>query len=123
MFPSIPTIDTLNIVEKMLSAKRIPFIKQVEILEFLKTCLDQNYFEFSDNMYKSHKGLIMGNLLSPLLAEIFMDLLDNQITSNPFFKHFLYWHRYVDDILTCFVGTERQLSQFSRVYQRSTPQY
>ena len=30
----------------------------------------------------------------------------------PLFKQFIYWYRYVDDIVTCFTGTDRQLSQF-----------
>lgn len=28
------------------------------------------------------------------------------------FNNFIYWYRYVDDILACFVGTERQLKTF-----------
>lgn len=54
----------------------------------------------------------MGNPLSPLLAEIFVDNLEKQIFNHPLSKRFLYWHRYVDDIITCFSGTNRQLDQF-----------
>ena len=54
----------------------------------------------------------MGNPLSPLLAEIFVDNLEKQIHKHPLGKQFLYWHRYVDDILACFTGAERQLNQF-----------
>ena len=54
----------------------------------------------------------MGNPLSSLLAEIFMNSLEEYVSKNPLFKQFIYWYRYVDDILTCFTGTDRQLSQF-----------
>ncbi|KAK9890817.1 hypothetical protein WA026_012160 [Henosepilachna vigintioctopunctata] len=60
----------------------------------------------------SKSGLIVGNLLSPLLAEILMDELENSIQINPNFKHFVFWYRYVDDIITCFTGTDRSLKNF-----------
>lgn len=54
----------------------------------------------------------MGNPLSPLLAEIFMNNLEETIHKSDLHNLFLYWYRYVDDILTCFIGTNRQLSKF-----------
>ena len=47
---------------------------------------------------------------SPLLVEIFMNFLEEHVSQNPLFKQFIYWYRYVDDYLTCFTGTDRQLS-------------
>ncbi|CAG9828424.1 unnamed protein product [Diabrotica balteata] len=54
----------------------------------------------------------MGNPLSPLLSDIFMDHLETKISKHPVLKQFLYWWRYVDDVLECFTGTNRQLDQF-----------
>ena len=54
----------------------------------------------------------MGNPLSPLLAEIFMNNLEDIISKHPLFKKCIYWHRYVDDILVCFNGTYRQIDTF-----------
>ena len=112
LFPSVPIIDTLVLLEKLLDSQNLNYIKKQEILESVKTCLNQNCFEFNNNFYSSNEGLIMGNPLSPLLAKIFMDHLENIICKHPLFKQFIYWHRYVDDILTCFTGTDRQLTQF-----------
>lgn len=111
LFPSIPPLDTINLVEKLLAKNNVnPIIKQ-DILQLLSVCLKQNYFQFDNKIYTSCKGLIMGNPLSPLLAEIFMDNIENIIyQNNNFSKQFLYWHRYVDDILVCFLGTNRQLN-------------
>ena len=41
-----------------------------------------------------------------------MDNLENKIFKNTLSKKFLYWYRYVDDILACFIGTDRQLQTF-----------
>lgn len=51
----------------------------------------------------------MGNPLSSLLAEIFMNKIQSIIHKNPSTKNFIYRYRYVDDILTCLLGTKRQL--------------
>ena len=112
LFPSVPIKETIILVEKLLTLNHVHLIKKQEIMNLLTVCLEQNYFEFNNNIYTSNEGLIMGNPLSPLLAEIFMDFLENQISKHPLFNQFIYWHRYVDDILTCFVGTERQLKYF-----------
>ena len=44
--------------------------------------------------------------------EIFINSLEEHISKNSLVKKFIYWYRYVDDILTSFTGTDRQLSQF-----------
>lgn len=31
------------------------------------------------------------------------------IHEDPFIKNFIYWYKYIDDILTCFVGKDRDL--------------
>ena len=54
----------------------------------------------------------MGNPLSPLLTQIFLDSLESKISKNPLFKKLNYWHRYVADVLACFTGTDRQLTVF-----------
>lgn len=110
LFPSIPPKDTLLIVKDLLIKKNVNIIIQDHILQMLEVCLEQNYFLFNDKYYYSENGLIMGNPLSPLLAEIFMNNLEEKIYSHPISKQFLYYFRYVDDILVCFKGTDRQLS-------------
>jgi len=54
----------------------------------------------------------MGSPLSPLLAEIFMDHLEKIIHKHKISNSFIYWYRYVDDVLACFTGTNRQLDSF-----------
>jgi Reverse transcriptase (RNA-dependent DNA polymerase) len=56
----------------------------------------------------------MGSPLSPLLADIFMDNLEQKILlTNLAKKHIIFWYRYVDDILVGFNGTNRQIDSFA----------
>lgn len=109
------------LIEKLLDNNHINTIKKQEIMKTLTLCLNQNYFEFDNKFYSSKEGLIMGNPLSPLLAEIFRDSLESIIMNHPLFKKFLYWYRYVDDVLTCFIGTETQLNQFIELINNLHP--
>lgn len=112
LFPSIPPAEVLILVEKLLISNNVNYIVKQDILDLLTICLDQNYFEFNNKIYICSEGLIMGNPLSPILAEIFMNNLEEIISNSPMFKNCLYWYRYVDDILVCYTGTDRQLKIF-----------
>ena len=90
-------------------------------MDTLKVCLEQNYFEFNNDFYTSNEGLIMGNPLSPLLAEIFMNFLENKISQHSNFKYFLYWYRYIDDVIACFSDTDRQLNSFLEFINKLHP--
>lgn len=43
----------------------------------------------------------MDNPLSPLLADMFMDNIEQVIHKYPCSKNMTYWYMYVDDILVC----------------------
>ena len=109
LFPSIPPKDTIVLVENLLVNNRVNPVIKNDIINLLKTCLNQNYFCFNEKFYESKDGLIMGSPLSPLLAEIFLDNLETKFHSNKASNSLLYWYRYVDDILVCFTGSDRQL--------------
>lgn len=51
----------------------------------------------------------MGNPMSPVLVEIIMNYIKEEIQSNPLTKYFISWNRYVDYILACLIGTHRPL--------------
>ena len=76
-----------------------------EIYSALEICIRQNYFKFNNTIYSQLNGLPMGSPLSPLLSEIFIDFLENQIfTNNPITKNVLHWARYVDDVFCIWAG-------------------
>ena len=55
----------------------------------------------------------MGSPLSPLMADIFLDELENRIFNLSKFKNNIqFWYRYVDDVLCLWKGSNRQLDMF-----------
>lgn len=54
-------------------------------------CIDQNYFYFNGTIYSSNEGPIMGNPLSPLSADIFMNNLEENISNYPLSNKFINW--------------------------------
>lgn len=79
-------------------------VNQIIYLEIilLKLCFYQNDFEFNNKIYINDQGLIMGNPLSSLLTEICMDDIEKTIYNHSLSTNFIYWYRYVDEILETF---------------------
>jgi hypothetical protein len=47
---------------------------QVEdVMELLAICLTTTYFQFEDKLYQQKEGMEMGNSLSPVVSDIFME--------------------------------------------------
>ena len=56
----------------------------------------------------------MGSPLSSLMADVFMDRLENDIfdSSNPLTSHVRYWYRYVDNVLCLWTRTADLVQNF-----------
>ena len=111
MYTRIPvryTIDcTLNHLRRV-------NIQQDIINEFEKLitiCTKDNVCHFLGRTYRFPDGLPMGAPLSALMAEVFMDHLEDQILSSndPSVQNILFYKRYVDDILCVWNGDDDQL--------------
>jgi hypothetical protein len=60
---------------------------------------NQNYFQYEGKYYKPTTGVAMGSPLSGILAEIFLqDLEQNRLKHLLEDKKIVYYNRYVDDI-------------------------
>lgn len=83
-------------------------IPSSEIIKAVEIIMTNTYFQFNNSHYKQHWGLPMGSPLAPVCADLAMQDLEthclNQLNFTiPFF------HRYVDDILTCVPTDKIQL--------------
>ena len=72
----------------------------------LGTILGQNYFTFQDHCYQPDKGVAVGSPLSGIMAEIFLQHLEDSHIK-PFLesKCITFYSRYVDDIIIVYDTT------------------
>lgn len=60
------------------------------------------------------EGLLMASLTSPVLANTFMEILENKILNLNSLNNVSFWYRYVDDTLACLFDSDRELDEFFR---------
>ena len=99
LYPSIPTQDTLNILEQVLSSKRINPVEMYDILTITKHLTSNNFAQFNDRFYRAEDGLPMGMSCSGVLAEVFLHDMEKKIMQSYFKQHIIFYGRYVDDII------------------------
>jgi hypothetical protein len=69
-----------------------------KILELVNLCLVSTYFQFMEHFYEKTSRLAMGSPLSPILAYIFMEKIEETIKKEDKENHIKFWKRYVDDV-------------------------
>ncbi|BES87329.1 Hypothetical protein NTJ_00134 [Nesidiocoris tenuis] len=114
LFPSVPPAECKVLVKRKLQETVEDPTIQDEMMTLLGVCIDYNYFCFNGSYYRTQDGLAIG--LSPLLAELFMDNLEQEFIfktgASPLVKNVLFYKRYVDDSLALWRGSVRELDRF-----------
>ena len=112
MFNNIDTDKAIELIVERIgqSEKFVQSNLSVEDLrELLNLCLKNSFFTFNNKVYRQRRGLPMGNILSPLISDVFMD--DYLKENVELEAHESLW-RYVDDILMKTKMTPSQLDTF-----------
>jgi hypothetical protein len=101
LYTNIPSNETIELVYHKLQEINPDSVKlHNEINELLKVTIYQNYFESSNTIWQQENGTPMGSPISSILAEIFLQNLENIWYPNMINKrHIQYIGRYVDDVL------------------------
>jgi hypothetical protein len=101
MYTNIPKTDIINIISNIINEdKDINKDYQYEIIQILKTVLEQNYFQIDNEYYKQTDGLAMGALALAIMAETYMQYMEHtQIYPILTKQQIVAYFRYVDDIL------------------------
>lgn len=124
LFPSVPKQETIEIIQRYLDKEVSDINERSALRQILEHTTQQDFFKYNGKMYKQEEGLSMGSSLSPLLAEFFMDNIENRIfdTNNRFTRSIGMWKRYVDDIFCIWKGTEEELqialSKMNEIHHR-----
>ena len=98
LFTCVPVMDLLDFLNIELN-KYVFSIPVESILRLTRLCVIDTCFVFNDNYYKQKFGMQMGNCLSPVLSNIYMEFYETRI-ANTIIPDDVYWVRYVDDTFT-----------------------
>jgi len=71
-----------------------------QLLNIIKTVIQQNYFQYKDTFYQPVKGIAMGSPLSGTIAEIYLQYVEETYIKQWWdTNEIMYYKRYVDDVL------------------------
>ena len=104
-----PVDDLLSFLPEVLDRLELPFDNTV-LINLIKLCILDSKFEFNGKYYSQKFGMAMGNPLSPVLSNLYMEFFESKILKTFLPKNAI-WFRYVDDII-CLWPINENLNTF-----------
>ena len=102
MYLNIPVTGTKKILTDIMTNNLLDSRTQHELLNWYIIITKQNYF-INDDIINQNDGLSMGAPSSGIIAEIFLQHVENSLLAHLAQKHnVINYFRYVDDILLIF---------------------
>jgi hypothetical protein len=100
LFVNIPITDTIRITRLWLHKHNQDGLLIKQITHALEVILKQNYFQYSNQIYKPVKGIAMGSPTSSTIAEIYLQYMEEFFIKQAMDDNsILYYKRYGDDLL------------------------
>ena len=85
LFTSVPIDPALNIIKDLLekdnTLKERTVLAVNDINLLLEFCLKNTYFSFQDQFYEQVEGVAMGSPVSPIVANLYMEYLEQKALS------------------------------------------
>ena len=85
LFTSVPVDPALNIIRDLLEKDHALKARTVmavsDIILLLEFCLKNTYFSFQDQFYEQVEGAAMGTPVSPIVANLYMEYLEQKALS------------------------------------------
>ena len=98
-FAKVPIDDTLAVVRGELAAypllEECIYIPIDNLMEMMTFCVETIYFRMGSDIYQE-EGLSMGSPLSPVLASIYAEYIEEMTLGSTSLKPSM-WFRYIDD--------------------------
>jgi hypothetical protein len=114
LFTNVPVADTIKLMVDMLTKKNIATQPQIaEFRALIKKCVEHNICLFKNKIFKFPDGLPIGGPFSSLLADVFLNNLEESILNNfPVGHRVTFWIRYVDDVLCVWLESDSEIHKF-----------
>ena len=111
LFTSVPVQPALNSIKDLLekdhTLKERTVMEVSDIFLLLEFCLNNTYFSFQDQFCEQVEGAAMGSLVSPIVANLYMEYLEQKaLSTSPTQPRF--WCRYVDDTFVIHKEVKKQ---------------
>ena len=101
LFTSVPIDPDLKIIKDLLvkdhTFKDRTVIGIDDIILLLEFCLKNTYFSFQGQFFEQVQGAAMGSSVSPIVANLYMEYLEQKALRTAPHPTPRFWHRYVDD--------------------------
>ena len=111
LFTKVPIDDLLIYLKPELEKyKETLELSPDIIIDLIKLCVLDLKFVFNEKFYKQKFGLSMGNPLSPVLSNIYMEFFEKNLLTKIKYNSIV-WYRYIDDIL-CLWPENENLNEF-----------
>ena len=112
LFTNVPLDKTIDyILKKVYDEKKIQTnIPKTVLKELLYLCTKQLHFTFNNSIYIQCDSVAMDSLLGPLLANIFMSSLEEDLIRT-LKSHLCNWKQYVDDTHAYVEQTKAEFKQ------------
>ena len=110
LFTKVPVDDLLDFLAIELNNFNFE-ISTSAIIQLIQLCVKDLKFVFNQTFYSQSFGLAMGNPLSPLLSNLYMEFFEQRILKLNSLNFELNWYRYVDDIF-CIWPTSENINDF-----------
>jgi len=111
MYSNIPVVETKKILTDIIKRELVNPQAQQEILKWYDITR-QNYFTHNNDIISQYDGLAMGAPSSGLIAEMFLQHMEQKYLPHITHKHkIINYCRYIDDILIIFDSTHTNIQQ------------
>ena len=115
LFTQVPIDEALKVVETRLTKDPTlvdrTSIPVPQLMELIELCLRSTYFQFQDDFFEQIDGTPMGSPLSPVIANLFIENLEELAMHSAPLKPSL-WLRYVDNTFVIWPHGEQNLQSF-----------
>ena len=115
LFTKVPVNEAIDAISEMLKKDETiderTTMSPSEVCRLTALCLRSTYFRFKDSFYEQRDGTAMGSPLSPVVANLYMEVFKKRALSSSTLTPKL-WLRYVDDTFVVWTHGRNTLDDF-----------